>query len=324
MKPIMNRLAVVALISALPISWAAAKGDYPTQPIRLLVGYAPGGSVDIVAREYAQHLSKLVGQSVVVENRGGASGTIAGQTVARAKPDGHTLFFTASPTVTVTPAIQETPFDPIADFQPISSVVTYTNVLLVNANSPYSTMQDLVEDAKANPGQLTYGSSGVGASNHLTGELLQDNAEVELTHIPYKGNAPAQADLIADRITMLFDLNTTAKAQVDGGKVKALAVTSGTRNPMFKDVPTMVEAGYPDYVFDGWLGLLAPSDVSEDVVKTLSEATNKIVNDKDFRARMEDSGYTLIESSPEQLAARIAEEGEQFRDLAERANLRQE
>ena len=324
MKPIMNRLAVVALISALPISWAAAKGDYPTQPIRLLVGYAPGGSVDIVAREYAQHLSKLVGQSVVVENRGGASGTIAGQTVARAKPDGHTLFFTASPTVTVTPAIQETPFDPIADFQPISSVVTYTNVLLVNANSPYSTMQDLVEDAKANPGQLTYGSSGVGASNHLTGELLQDNAEVELTHIPYKGNAPAQADLIADRITMLFDLNTTAKAQVDGGKVKALAVTSGTRNPMFKDVPTMVEAGYPDYVFDGWLGLLAPSDVSEDVVKTLSEATNKIVNDKDFRVRMEDSGYTLIESSPEQLAARIAEEGEQFRDLAERANLRQE
>src|SRR5690625_503684 len=324
MKPIMNRLAVVALISALPISWAAAKGDYPTQPIRLLVGYAPGGSVDIVAREYAQHLSKLVGQSVVVENRGGASGTIAGQTVARAKPDGHTLFFTASPTVTVTPAIQETPFDPIADFQPISSVVTYTNVLLVNANSPYSTMQDLVEDAKANPGQLTYGSSGVGASNHLTGELLQDNAEVELTHIPYKGNAPAQADLIADRITMLFDLNTTAKAQVDGGKVKALAVTSGTRNPMFKDVPTMVEAGYPDYVFDGWLGLLAPSDVSEDVVKTLSEATNKIVNDKDFRARMEDSGYTLIESSPEQLPARIAEEGEQFRDLAERANLRQE
>ncbi|HYG43286.1 MAG TPA: tripartite tricarboxylate transporter substrate binding protein [Bordetella sp.] len=318
-----KKLAVALWLAVISMSVAVAQTHYPDQPIRLMVGYSPGGSVDIVAREYAQQLGQLLGQSVVVENRGGASGTIAAQAVARSPADGYTLFFTASPTVTITPAIQKTPFDPQKDFQPVASVVSYTNVLLVNAQAPYKNIQALVSAAKANPGKLTYGSAGVGASNHLSGELFEDNADIELTHVPYKGNAPAQSDLVAGRITMLFDLNTTAKSLVESGRVRALAVTSGQRNPMFKDVPTMVEAGYPKFVFDGWLGILAPAGVPGDVVKTLSEATGKVLANSEFRARMQASGYTITESTPKELGERVAREGRQFQDLAGRANLRQ-
>ena len=316
----MKAVAIASLLSLAPL--AAAQASYPSQPIRLMVGYSPGGSVDIVAREFGQHLGRLLDQSVVVENRGGASGTIAAQAVARAAPDGYTLFFTASPTVTITPALQQTPFDPIEDFTPVASVVSYTNVLLVNSEAPYPDVQSLVAEAKANPGKLTFGSAGVGASNHLSGELFGDNAKIDLTHVPYKGNAPAQSDLIAGRITMLFDLNTTAKSLVDSGRVKAVAVTSDKRNPMFSDVPTMVESGYPDFVFDGWLGILAPAGVPDEVVSKLSEATAEILANEEFRERMEASGYTLTGGSPKEVGERIAREGQQFRDLAERANLR--
>lgn len=318
-----KQLCFVVGLGLAPLSMASAQSAYPTQPIRLMVGYSPGGSVDIVAREYAQLLGDALKQSVVVENRGGASGTVAAQAVARSAPDGYTLYFVASPTVTITPAMQDLSFDPLKDFQPVASVVSYTNVMLVNAQSPYQDIKALVADAKANPNKLTYGSAGVGASNHLSGELLEDNAKIEMTHVPYKGNAPAQADLIADRITILFDLNTTAKSLVESGRVKALAVTSGTRNPMFKDVPTMVEAGYPNFIFDGWLGVLAPAGVPDEVVAALSGATDKILANEAFRQRMQSSGYTIVESTPKQLHDRIAQEGKQFLDLVERANLRQ-
>ncbi|NYT79707.1 tripartite tricarboxylate transporter substrate binding protein [Alcaligenaceae bacterium] len=323
MNSVLNKVLLIIGMSCASLPVALAQNSYPNQPIRLIVGYSPGGSVDIVAREYAQHLGQLLNQSVVVENRGGASGTIAAQAVARSKPDGYTLYFVASPTVTITPALQDTSFDPLKDFQPVSSVVSYTNVLLVNAETPYKDIQALVADAKANPGKLTYGSAGVGASNHLSGELLEENAGIEMTHVPYKGNAPAQSDLIANRITILFDLNTTAKSLVESGRLKALAVTSRERNPMFLDIPTMIEAGYPNFIFEGWLGVLAPAGAPNEVINALSDATKKILANEAFRERMHASGYTIVESTPKQLHDRIAQEGKQFRDLAKRANLRQ-
>ena len=301
-----------------------AGADFPTQPIRLMVGYAPGGSVDIVARVYAQRLGTILGQSVVVENRGGASGTIAAQAVVKAAPDGYTLYFVASPTVTITPALQKTAYDPIKDFQAIASVATYTNVLLVNSGSPHKTVADVVKQAREQPGSVTYGSAGVGASNHLSGELLADKAGVKLTHVPYKGNAPAMTDLMAGRITLLFDLNTTAINQTKAGKVRALAVTSAERNPMFPDVPTMIESGYKDFEFNGWLGVLGPAGMSKLVVQTLATATQKILADPAFRAEMAASGYSILESTPDALLARMAREGKMFTDLAQRANLRQE
>lgn len=302
----------------------AAGADFPTQPIRLMVGYAPGGSVDIVARGYAQRLGTILSQSVVVENRGGASGTIAAQAVVKAAPDGYTLYFVASPTVTITPALQKTAYDPIKDFQAIASVATYTNVLLVNSGSPHKTVADVVKQAREQPGSVTYGSAGVGASNHLSGELLADKAGVKLTHVPYKGNAPAMTDLMAGRITLLFDLNTTAINQTKAGKVRALAVTSAERNPMFPEVPTMIESGYKDFEFNGWLGVLGPAGMSKLVVQTLATATQKILADPAFRAEMAASGYSILESTPDALLARMAREGKMFTDLAQRANLRQE
>lgn len=302
---------------------AQTGGSYPNQPISLLVGYAPGGSVDIVARAYAQRLGTLLGQSVVVDNRGGASGTIAAQAVVNARPNGYTLYFAASPTITITPAIQKVTFDPVKDFQPVAPVVSYTNVLLVNSQSPYQTLQDLIDDAKKNPGALTYGSAGVGASNHLSGEQLAEHAAVQLTHVPYKGNAPAMTDMLAGRITMLFDLNTTATNFVNSGHARALAVTSGKRNAMFPNTPTMSESGYPEFEFDGWLSVIGPAGMPANVVDTLYEATQKILGDPGFQAQMAASGYTLMHETPQQMSERIAREGEIFDALAERANLRQ-
>lgn len=303
---------------------ASARADFPTQPIRLMVGYEAGGSVDIVARVYAQRLGALLGQSVIVDNRGGASGMIAARVVAKAVPNGYTLYFVASPTVTITPALQKTGYDPIKDFQAIASVVNYTNVMLVNSGSPYKTVADVVKQAREQPGSVTYGSAGVGSSNHLSGELLADKAGVKLTHVPYKGNAPAMVDLMADRITLLFDLNTTAINQIKGGKMRALAVTSAERNPMFPEVPTMIETGYKDFEFSGWLGVLGPAGMSKLVVQTLATATQKILADPAFRAEMAASGYSISESTPDALLTRMAREGKMFRDLAQRANLRQE
>ncbi len=302
----------------------AVGADFPTQPIRLMVGYPAGGSVDIVARVYAQRLITILSQPVVVENRGGASGAIAAQAVAKAAPDGYTLYFVASPTVTLTPAMQKTAYDPIKDFQAIASVVNYALVLLVNSGSPYKTVADVVKQAREQPGSVTYGSSGVGASNHLSGELLADKAGVKLTHVPYKGNAPATTDLIAGRITFLFDTINTAINQIKGGKVRALAVSSAERNPMFPEVPTMIESGYKDLEFTGWLGVLGPAGMSKLVVQTLATATQKILADPAFRAGMAVSGYSILESTPDELLARMAREGKMFTDLVQRANLRQE
>ena len=319
LKCLLASIAVAGL--AMP---ARAADAFPTQPIRLLVGYAPGGSVDIVARSYARRLAELLGQSVVVDNRGGASGSVAAQAVAKAPPNGYTLYFVASPTVTITPALQKTPFDPIKDFQPIGLVATYTNVLLVNNESRYQSVADLVRQARANPGSVTYGSSGRGSSNHLSGELLAEKAHVKLTHVPYKGNAPALVDLMAGRISLLFDLNTTAINQVTGGKMRALAVTSAERNPMFPDVPTMMEAGFKDFEFSGWLGVLGPAGLPKSVADTLVDANRKILADPAFRKEMAASGYGIPQSTPEGLAARIESEGRMFVELAKRANLAQE
>ncbi len=312
------------MLSAGAGSAPAAGADFPTQPIRLMVGYAAGGSVDIVARSYAQRLGAILGQPVLVDNRGGASGTIAAQAVVKAVPDGYILYFVASPTVTITPALQKTAFDPLKDFQAIASVANYTNVLLVNSDSAYKSVADVVKQARAQPGSVTYGSAGVGASNHLSGELLADKAGVKLTHVPYKGNAPAMTDLIAGRISLLFDLNTTAFNQTKGGKVRALAVTSAERNPMFPEVPTMIESGYKDFEFTGWLGVLGPAGMAQPVVLTLATATQKILADAVFRAEMAASGYSISESTPDALLVRMAREGKMFAELVERANLRQE
>lgn len=318
----------LAAVSAVIVAFASASvaaepsTGFPNQPVKLLVGYAAGGSVDIVAPSYARRLSELLGASVVIENRGGAGGGVAAQAVARSAPNGYTLYFAASPTFTILPAIQKAGFDPGSDFQPVGVVANYTNVLMVAADSPYRSVADLVAAAKANRGALSYGSAGNGASNHFSGLMLSEFAGVELLHVPFKGNAPAISEVMAGRLTMLFDLSSTAISQIKGGRLRALAVTSRERNPAFPDVPTMIESGYKDFEFSGWLGVLAPAGLPPGVLSRLVDANRRIVADPAFRAEMLDSGYEMARATEDAMPQRIVREGRMFTAMAKRLNVK--
>ena len=312
----MKKLPIaLTLVFACAVSFAQST-SFPNQPIKLVVGYSPGGSVDIVARKYGQKLGELLGQSVIIENKAGASGTLAANQVKNAPANGYTLYFVASPTISITPAVTNTSFDPIKDFAPVGSVVKYTNVLLVGQQSPFKSLKDLVDFGKKNPGVLTYASAGNGSSNHLSGVLLSKYAGVEMTHVPFKGNAPAMAELMANRVSILFDLNTTAVAQVQSGGVRALALTSPVRNKKLPDVPTMMELNYADFKFEGWIGLLAPAQTSPEIIAKLAEANHQVTHDAKFIADMENSGYDMDAVTTAELKQRISADYQFFKKLA--------
>ena len=252
-KPLAVALSTLALLTTAIATDSALAQSYPSRPVRLLVGYAAGGPVDVGARMMAPALQKQLGQPVLIENRAGASGTLAGDLVAKATPDGYTLFFAASPTQTINPHVQKNmPFNPLKDYTPISLLVDYTNVLVVNKDFPAKTVSELVAYAKANPGKVSFGSAGVGGSNHLSGELLKKTTAADMLHVPYKGNAPAMADVIGGKITFMFDIVGTARNFITGERVRALAVTSTRRNRMLPNLPTMIEAGVPKFDVTGW------------------------------------------------------------------------
>jgi len=233
-----------AIVGAIALAAGAASAQQLPNPIKLIVGYSAGGPVDQSARLLAPALAKELGVSVIVENKAGANATMAGDAVARAKPDGAMLWFAASPTITISPNVmKKMPFDPAKDLLPVAPVLSYYNVLVINKDLPYQKLSDLIQYAKANPHKVTYGSAGMGGSNHLSGELFADRSGTKLSHIPYKGNAPAMTDVIAGQLTMMFDIIGSARTYISGGKVRALAVTSPQRNPSLPNVPTMAESG---------------------------------------------------------------------------------
>lgn len=279
------------------------------QTVRLIVGYAAGGPVDTSARLFAPALAKELGMTVIVENRPGAGGVLGGNIVAKAAPDGLLLFYTASPTITITPHILKSmSFNPATDLTPIAPILGYTNVLVVGKDQPFKTVKDLVAYAKANPGKLTYGSAGVGASNHLSGELFAKRTGTELNHIPYKGNAPAMTDVIGGQLSMMFDVIGTARNYIASGRVRALAVTSSERSPALPDVPTMREEGVTDYEVGGWFALYGPPNLPASLVTRYNEATRRALATEDFRKKLQEQGYDLWTGSPKVLADRAARE----------------
>lgn len=307
---------LLAAMALLPLCATAQQSLASEPPISLVVGYAAGGSVDMVARKYATRMQALLGRPVVVENRGGASGAVAANAVKNARPDGAAIYFVASPTVSITPAFSKTTFDPIKDFVPAGAVVKYSNVLLVNTESPFKSVAELVQYGKENPQKVTYGSAGTASSNHLSGAMLARHVGVEMVHVPYKGNAPAVMDLIADRITLVFDANNNAINQINAGRVRPLAVTSALRNSQLPDVPTMMEAGLKDFKIENWIGLLLPAGASPELVRHLDGVNQKIVNDPDFIKEMQEAGYDMDGASPAELSRRIAEDYQRYQDLA--------
>lgn len=309
--------ALLALVQG-----TAVADNYPTRPVKLIVGYAPGGPVDTAARIYADYLGRTLKQPVVVDNRAGASGAIAADLTARATPDGYTLYFVASPTMTMTPLIQKSVnFNPNKDFTYIGLITDYTNVLLINKDFPAKDVGELVEYARKHPEGVSFGSAGVGASNHLSAEWLAQMSGVKMLHVPYKGNSPAMADVIGGKVTFMFDITGTAIGYIQGGKVRALAVTSKTRNAALPTVPTMVESGMKNYDLTGWYALIGPQKMPADVVDKLVKAQKAIGDDPAFQQRMTQGGYDLNITGPKPLADRIQRELKLWGGVVKTANI---
>lgn len=322
-KTLFAALATVGALSSVTV--AHAENDYPQRSIRLLVGYAPGGPVDTTARVFAKYLGDKLGQIVVVENRAGASGMIASDATAKAPPDGYMLGFAASPTLTMSPLVQRSKlFDPRTDFSLIGLVVDYANVLVIGPQVPAKNVQELVSFAKANPDAVSFGSAGIGASNHLSGELLKRQTGAPMLHVPYRGNSPAMMDVVSGKITFMFDITSTAIPFIKSGKTQALAVTSKTRNPELPNVPTMIEAGLPDYEVVGWYALVGPRKLPDAVTKRLTTALAEVSNDPAFRQAMKDGGYTINEGNAKDLQARIDREYAMWADVIQSANIKAE
>ena len=305
-----RRSAVKLLAGLLALAPLAALAQAPAgQTVKLVVGYAAGGPVDAAARLFAPALARELGQTVIVENRPGAGGAMGGDSVAKAPPNGLLLFFAASPTITISPHILKSmPFDPAKDLTAVAPILSYANVLVINKDQPFKSVPELVAYAKANPGKVAYGSAGMGASNHLSGELFAVRTGTTLTHVPYKGNAPAMTDVIGGQINMMFDIIGSARNYIGAGRVRAVAVTSRDRNASLPDVPSMRELGIADYEVGGWYGLYGPARLPADIVTRLNEATRKALAGDELRNKLIEQGYDLWSGSPQLLSERAARE----------------
>lgn len=313
----------LALLSAsVPFTAREAKAaDYPTKPIKLVVPFAPGGSVDIVGRILAQQMGEDLNQSVVVENHAGAGGNIGFEAVAKAKPDGYTLAM-ASSTMAVNVSLYRTiGYNPLKDFAPISLVALQPNVLLVNPSLPVHTVADLIAYAKANPGKLNFGSSGIGASQHLAAELFKSHTGVDMVHIAYKGGGPAIADLVAGRIQLMFETIPNSIPYIQSGKLRALAVTVDQRSKQLPDLPTMSEAGVPGYISRGWLGVMAPAGTPQPIIDFLSAAVHKAVANPAVTKRLTELGLQIDVSTPAEFSSFIASEVKDFNTLITEAKI---
>ena len=323
-----ERRALMAMAGGLLASAAmpaAAQADYPNKAVKLIISYAPGGPVDSSGRLLAAQLSAKLGQQIVVENKPGAGGIIGHDFVAKAPADGYTLLYGASPPQTISPHVQsKVPFDPLKDHTPISLVLNYANVLCVNKDLPIRNVKELIAYAKANPDQVTYGSAGVGGSNHLSGELLAKMTGTRMVHVPYKGNNPAMTDVIGGKITMMFDITNTATALHRAGKVRAIAVTSARRNNALPDVPTMAESGLPGYEVVGWMGLMGPTNLPRPIVDKLNAAVAQVLADKAFEERLESLGLDPERSTPEAFQALIRKDYEFWGKVVKEANIQRE
>ena len=303
------RLRRRLVIAGLALASGLLHAQQVPASVKLIVGYAAGGPVDQAARQIAPVLARELGTTVLVENRPGANATTAGDGVAKGPADGSLLWFAASPTVTISPNVMaRMPFEPARDLLAIAPVLSYYNVLVINKELPFKSVRELVDHAKANPGKLSYGSAGVGGSNHLSGELLAARTGTKLLHVPYKGNAPAMTDVIGGQLTMMFDIISTARAFIGSDKVRAIAVTSPTRNPSLPNVPTMTESGIADYDVGGWYAVYASAQLPKPLAARYTQAFAHALKDAELKTKLEAAGYELWNGAPETVDARAKKE----------------
>jgi tripartite-type tricarboxylate transporter receptor subunit TctC len=317
--------AVLALscgIVAMPAAHAQEK--YPTRPIRVIVPSVAGGGTDISARLIAPRMSEYLGQPVVVENRAGAAMIIGSDLVAHAAPDGYTLLMGIS-TLTINPSIHtKLPYDTVRDFAPVSLVVTLPNVLVIHPSLPVKSVKELIAFARARPGQLNYASAGVGSSLHLSMALFLSMAKLKMTHVPYKGSAPALVDMLAGQIEVMTGTMITVIPYVRDGRLRALGVTSLKRAAVAPDLPTIAEAGLPGYESVQWYGLLAPGATPREIITRLNEAVTRATQDAAIRKRFLDDGVEPVGSTPEEFAALIRSDMAKWAKVVKEANIKAE
>jgi len=320
----MRRIATAVLASVLALSagTASAETNYPDRAVKIEVGYAAGGPLDVVARLIGDKLAQIWGKTVVVENVSGASGNIAADRVAKAVPDGYTLLLASNVNIAVNPKLYKNmPFDPVKDLAPITQVAYSPNILVVPNDLPVKSVQELVTYAKANPGKVSFASAGVGTTQHLAGELFKTIAKVDIQHVPYRGATPAITDLLGGRVSMFFGPPSSLLGLVKEGKVRALAVTSAQRFPAAPDLPTMIEAGYPGFVAVLSVGWMAPAGTPKDVIDSIYKDTAKALAAPDVRERLQKIGTEPMGTSPAEFAADIQREVPQWAEVIKAAGL---
>ena len=296
----------LCLAAALP-GGAGAAEEYPTRPIRMLVGFAPGGGTDLTARPVAQKLGELLGQQVIVENRPGVGGNIATELVVRAAPDGYTLLMGTIAALSINPTLyRDLTFDPEKDLAPVIQVVDVANVLALHPSVPANSVKELIALAKQR--SLSAGSSGIGATGHLSIELFNLLAGVKLVHVPYKGGGPAMTDLVGGQVDLVFATTASAGPQMKGGRIKGIAVTTARRSALMPELPTVAEAGVPGFEVNNWYGLVAPAKTPRAIIDRLNAATTKVLNSPEVKATLYGQGLDPAPGTPEQFGAYIRSE----------------
>ena len=312
---------LTAVCAAVISSWATAQTAYPAKPVRIMVGASAGGGTDIVARMLAEKFGAVFKEAFVVENRPGASNTIAADITAKAAPDGHTLLVATNTGQAIAPHLIKLGFDPIKDLTPVALIVTVPNVLVINQLVGAKDAKDLVAMMIAKPNSFTYASSGVGSTQHLAGEGFKLATGVKMTHVPYKGSSQAHLDLIAGSVQVMIDTTSSAMGQIKAGKLKPLAVTSPKRSAELPDVPTLAEAGIPGFEMTTWYGLFVTAGTPKDVVARLVDETNKILRLPDVQARLRGLGGDPAGMTVEQFALLNKTEFDRFGKLIRDPNV---
>lgn len=321
---ILTRLVVTGLVGAcLSSTLWAGETPYPTRPIRVIVPFAPGGSTDILVRLVGVKLSELIGQPVIIDNRGGAGGTIGAELAAKSAADGYTVMATTSGVIVVNKSLHsKLTYDPVADFSPITIVAALTNILVVSPSFPANSIKELLEMARAKPGALTYGSGGNGTSNHLAGELMNYLANVKVTHVPYKGGGPAVLATITGEVSMLFATIPPVVHHLKAGKLKALAVTGRKRTEKMPNLPTMIEAGVKDFEVEIWIGVLAPKGVPAARIRKLNGDIRSAIQSPEVATRLNAEGYDPVGNTPAEMESIIKRDSEKWTRVIKGAGIR--
>jgi tripartite-type tricarboxylate transporter receptor subunit TctC len=305
----------------LPAAPCHAQSSYPARAVRIVVPSPPAGGTDIIARVLAQHFSNSMGQQFFVENKPGAGNMIGIESVARAAPDGYTLLFVPSTLALNTVMYKKVSYDPVRDFAPITLAAAAPNVLVVNPKLPVQSVTELIALARQQPGQLTYGTPGIGTSPHMAMELLKSLAGIDLRHIPYRGTAPAMTDVISGQITAMFSNALTAKPQIESGAIRALGVSSAKRSEAMPDVPAIAQAGVPDYEATQWYGLAAPAGTPSDVIARLHGEAVRALATKDMKDKLASDGAEPVGTTPAEFAIHIKTELEKWAKVARAAKI---